>query len=60
LTAVVAITFAVETVAPAVVGLVFLGDRARPGLVPAAAVGFVITLAGTLSLAGRTAVPPRN
>jgi drug/metabolite transporter (DMT)-like permease len=55
LTAVVAITFAVETVAPAMVGLVFLGDRARPGLVPAAAVGFAFALAGTIALSGHAA-----
>ena len=46
-----ALTFAVETIVPAAVGLAFLGDATRPGFAPVAAVGFVLTIAGTLALA---------
>lgn len=48
-TAVAASTAAVETIVPAAVGL-FLGGGARPGLVPVAVVGFVVTTAATLLL----------
>jgi drug/metabolite transporter (DMT)-like permease len=51
LTTAVAVTFAVETVIPAGIGLAFLGDTTRPGYAPIAAVGFVFTIAGTLALA---------
>jgi len=51
LTTAVAVTFAVETVVPASIGLAFLGDATRPGYAPIAAVGFVFTIAGTLALA---------
>lgn len=51
LTTAVAVTFAVETVVPAGIGLAFLGDATRPGYAPIAAVGFVFTIAGTLALA---------
>jgi drug/metabolite transporter (DMT)-like permease len=46
-----ALTFAVETIVPAAIGLAFLGDTTRPGFAPVAAVGFVLTIAGTLALA---------
>jgi drug/metabolite transporter (DMT)-like permease len=46
-----ALTFAVETIVPAGIGLAFLGDTTRPGFAPVAAVGFVLTIAGTLALA---------
>jgi hypothetical protein len=46
-----ALTFAVETIVPAGVGLAFLGDTTRPGFAPVAAVGFVLTIGGTLALA---------
>lgn len=46
-----ALTFAVETIVPAGIGLAFLGDRTRPGFAAIAAVGFVLTIAGTLALA---------
>jgi drug/metabolite transporter (DMT)-like permease len=46
-----ALTFAVETIVPAGVGLVFLGDTTRPGFAVVAAVGFVLTIAGSLALA---------
>lgn len=46
-----ALTFAVDTVVPAGIGLGFLGDTTRPGFAPIAAVGFAFTIAGTLALA---------
>lgn len=55
-TSVAAITFTVETVLPAVVGLVWLGDRIRPGLTGVTVAAFLLTLAGCLRLAGRAAV----
>jgi drug/metabolite transporter (DMT)-like permease len=39
-----------ETVAPALVGLLMLGDRPRPGWGWAAALGFVLAVAGAVSL----------
>jgi hypothetical protein len=53
-TTVAALTFATETVVPAAVGLVALGDRVAPGRAPLAAVAFVATLAGCIALAGRS------
>ncbi|MEO5711505.1 MAG: hypothetical protein ABIQ59_16980 [Nocardioidaceae bacterium] len=50
-TATAAITFTVETVVPAVIGLAWLGDRVRPGAGPLAGVAFVLTLAGCVRLA---------
>ena len=46
-----ALTFAVDTVIPAGIGLGFLGDTTRPGYAPIAAVGFVLTITGALTLA---------
>ncbi|WP_432479316.1 hypothetical protein [Nocardioides sp. GXQ0305] len=40
-----------ETVAPALVGLLLLGDQPRPGWGPVAAVGFVLAVGGALALA---------
>ena len=40
-----------ETVAPALVGLLLLGDHARPGWGWVAAVGFALSVAGAVSLA---------
>jgi phosphatidylserine synthase len=40
-----------ETVAPALVGVVWLGDSARGGLGWLVVVGFVVAIAGTLVLA---------
>jgi hypothetical protein len=48
-TAVAAATAAVETIVPAAAGL-FLGGGARPGLVPVAVLGFLVTTAATLVL----------
>lgn len=52
-TTVAALTFATETVVPAVIGLVALGDRVVSGHAPAAALAFVVTLGGCIALAGR-------
>jgi phosphatidylserine synthase len=40
-----------ETIAPALVGVVWLGDRAREGLGWVVVVGFLVAVAGTLLLA---------
>ncbi len=56
-TVVAAVTFAVETVVPALIGLTLLGDRARPGYTPVAAAGFVITVGAALALARLAEVP---
>jgi drug/metabolite transporter (DMT)-like permease len=55
-TSVTALTFAVETIVPAGVGLAFLGDMTRPGFALIAAVGFVLTITGTLALATDTTI----
>jgi hypothetical protein len=47
-----ALTFAVETIVPAGIGLAFLGDTTRRGFALVAAVGFVLTITGALALAG--------
>ncbi|WP_374968687.1 hypothetical protein [Terrabacter sp. BE26] len=52
-TTVAALTFATETVVPALVGLMALGDRVVAGREPLAAVAFVVTLGGCIALAGR-------
>jgi drug/metabolite transporter (DMT)-like permease len=58
-TTVAAITFATETVIPAVIGLAALRDAVRPHLGPVALVGFLATLAGSIALAGHAEVPDR-
>jgi drug/metabolite transporter (DMT)-like permease len=40
-----------ETILPAVVGVLLLGDRTRPGLAPLAVVAFAAAVAGALALA---------
>lgn len=40
-----------ETVGPAAIGVVWLGDRTREGLAWLAVVGFVVAVAGALALA---------
>jgi uncharacterized membrane protein len=40
-----------ETIAPAIVGLTLLGDAPRPGWGIVAAIGFVLAVAGAVSLA---------
>lgn len=60
-TTVAAVTFAVETLVPAMIGLVWLGDAVRPGLVWAvfAGLGFALALGGSIALASR-AEPARQ
>lgn len=53
-TSVAAITFAVETIVPALIGLRFLGDGVRHHHGPVATIGFVITLAACILLASRS------
>jgi drug/metabolite transporter (DMT)-like permease len=50
-TVVAGVTFAVETILPAIVGIAWLGDRARAGMAPVAAIGFVLTVAASITLA---------
>lgn len=52
-TSVAAITFSVETVVPALIGLRFLGDGVRPHLGTLAILGFVLTLGACIVLASR-------
>ena len=40
-----------ETLPPAIIGVVFLGDRTRPGLEPAAIIGFLLAVASAVMLA---------
>lgn len=40
-----------ETVPPAAIGLLLLGDHARPGWLPVAAAGFAVAVVGALALA---------
>ena len=49
-TVIAAVTFAVETVVPAVVGYALLGDRARPGFLPVAVAGLLVTLGAAIAL----------
>jgi drug/metabolite transporter (DMT)-like permease len=50
-TAVTAAVIVAETVVPAAVGVLALGDSTRPGLVPVAGAGFGLAVAGALALA---------
>lgn len=52
-TVVAALTFGVETVVPAAIGLAWLGDHVRPGLTVVALAGFLATVGGCITLAGR-------
>ncbi|MCW2856748.1 MAG: hypothetical protein JWR52_2363 [Marmoricola sp.] len=54
-TTVAAITVTVETIVPATIGLVWLGDRVLPGAEPFAALGFVLTLGGCVLVARHSA-----
>jgi drug/metabolite transporter (DMT)-like permease len=54
-----AVTAGAETVLPAALGLLLLGDSARPGYATLAGVGFLLTLAGAVALA-RYAEPERG
>ena len=51
ITATSAVTFAVETIVPSIVGLTALGDRTRPHFQVVAAVGFGFTVVASLVLA---------
>ena len=57
-TVVAAITFTTNTVLPAAIGILVLGDRVRSGYVLVAAAGFVMAVGGAISLAGFTAPQP--
>ena len=59
-TVVAAITFTTNTVLPAAIGILVLGDRVRSGYVPVAAAGFVMAVGGAISLAGFTAPLPQT
>jgi drug/metabolite transporter (DMT)-like permease len=50
-TSVMAVTFGLETILPAAIGVAFLGDHARSGLVWAAVLGFVLAVISVLVLA---------
>lgn len=50
-TTVASITFAVETVIPAAIGLAFLGDAFRAHFAPIAVLGFIATLGASIALA---------
>jgi drug/metabolite transporter (DMT)-like permease len=50
-TVVAAVTLAVETIVPAVVGYTALGDQARPGFLAVAVLGLLLTLGGAVGLA---------
>jgi drug/metabolite transporter (DMT)-like permease len=50
-TVVAAVTFTVETVVPAAIGLLWLGDKVRPGTEWLTVVAFVLTLGGSVRLA---------
>ena len=47
-----------ETALPAVLGVVVLGDRTKPGMLPLAIIGFAIAVAGALALARFGEVAP--
>jgi drug/metabolite transporter (DMT)-like permease len=55
-----AMTIVGQTLAPALAGLLLLGDGVRPGLVPLAVAGFVLSVAGAVSLARHTHPTPRS
>ena len=55
-----AITFTVETVVPAAIGLVWLGDSVRPGYPLVAALAFVLTLGGCVLLARHSTGEPER
>ena len=56
-TAASAVTFAVETIVPSIVGFAALGDRTRPHFAAVAGVGFCITVTASLVLARYTETP---
>jgi len=48
------VTFGVETVVPALIGLAFLGDAVRPGFGAVAAAGMILTLLAAVALSRAT------
>ncbi|MET0865024.1 MAG: hypothetical protein ABWZ98_11870 [Nakamurella sp.] len=58
-TVVAAVTFTTNTVLPAVIGIVFLGDQVRSGYALVATAGFLVAVGGAIALA-RFAGPPPN
>jgi hypothetical protein len=59
-TAAAALVFTVETVVPSILGVAFLGDRARHDFAPVAVLGFVATLGASIALARRSEPLPRE
>ena len=59
-TTVAAITVAVETVFPALVGLIWLGDSVRPHLGALALLGFLATVGGSMALAAHADPQPHR
>jgi drug/metabolite transporter (DMT)-like permease len=57
-TTVAAVLFAVETLVPAVIGILVLGDRPRHGTGSVAAVGFAVTVAAILMLSRYAVAAP--
>jgi drug/metabolite transporter (DMT)-like permease len=57
-TVVAAVTFSIETVVPAAVGLIWLGDQIRAGFAWATVLGFVLTLGGSVRLARFAVLEP--
>jgi len=50
-TVVAAVTFTTNTVLPATIGIVFLGDQVRSGYALVATAGFLIAVSGAIALA---------
>lgn len=59
-TVAIAATFAVETVVPSAIGLIFFGDHARKGLWPVAVTGFLCCAVGAVTLARLTEEPDHS
>jgi len=59
-TAAAAIVFTVETVVPSLIGIAFLGDRARSGFLLVALLGFAASVGGSIALARRSEPLPRE
>ncbi|TDU83584.1 hypothetical protein EV138_6048 [Kribbella voronezhensis] len=57
-TVVAAVTFSIETVVPAAVGLIWLGDQVRQGFAWLTVLGFVLTLGGSVRLARFAVLEP--
>jgi hypothetical protein len=59
-TAAAALVFSVETVVPSLIGLAFLGDRARPGFGAVAFIGVALAVGASIALARRSEPLPRD